>query len=116
MIELEDRILERALAGERERIPATEVRSRYEVPEEVLDRLAELEVLTPGRPRLLALGRADRGGDQPLPRGRLRRADRVHGLRHAALQAGARAARGRGGRGAHQAPRRATSTPTGRWR
>ena len=46
MIELEDRILERALAGERERIPAEEVRGRYEVPEEVLDRLAELEVLT----------------------------------------------------------------------
>jgi DNA-binding transcriptional MerR regulator len=49
MIELEDRILERALAGERERIPATEVRDRYEVPEEVLSRLAELGVLTPDR-------------------------------------------------------------------
>ena len=49
MIELEDRILERALAGERERIRAEEVRSRYEVPEEVLDRLAELGVLTPDR-------------------------------------------------------------------
>ena len=49
MIELEDRILERALAGERERIPATEVRDRYEVPDEVLDRLAELGVLTPDR-------------------------------------------------------------------
>jgi DNA-binding transcriptional MerR regulator len=47
MIELEDRILERALAGERERIPAGEVRSRYEIPDEVLDRLAELEVLSP---------------------------------------------------------------------
>ncbi len=47
MIELEDRILERALAGERERIPAQEVRSRYEVPEEVLDRLADLGVLGP---------------------------------------------------------------------
>jgi DNA-binding transcriptional MerR regulator len=47
MIELEDRILERALAGERERIPAEEVRRRYEVPGEVLDRLAELGVLTP---------------------------------------------------------------------
>ena len=47
MIELEDRILERALAGERERIPADEVRSRYDVPEEVLDRLAGLGVLTP---------------------------------------------------------------------
>jgi hypothetical protein len=47
LIELEDRILERALAGERERISAAEVRSRYDVPGEVLDRLAELGVLTP---------------------------------------------------------------------
>ena len=49
MIELEDRILERALAGERERIPADEVRGRYEVPGDVLDRLAELGVLSPDR-------------------------------------------------------------------
>ena len=49
MLELEDRILERALEGERERIPAQEVRSRYEVPEEVLDRLADLGVLSPDR-------------------------------------------------------------------
>jgi DNA-binding transcriptional MerR regulator len=47
MIELEDRILDRALAGERERIDAGEVRDRYDVPQEVLDRLAELGVLTP---------------------------------------------------------------------
>jgi DNA-binding transcriptional MerR regulator len=47
MIDLEDRILDRALAGERERIDADEVRSRYDVPQEVLDRLAELGVLTP---------------------------------------------------------------------
>jgi DNA-binding transcriptional MerR regulator len=47
MIDLEDRILERALAGERERIPADEVRGRYEVPQEVLERLSELDVLTP---------------------------------------------------------------------
>jgi DNA-binding transcriptional MerR regulator len=47
MIDLEDRILDRALAGERERIEANEVRSRYDVPQEVLDRLAELGVLTP---------------------------------------------------------------------
>ena len=39
--------LERALAGERERISVAEVRSRYDVPQEVLDRLAELAVLTP---------------------------------------------------------------------
>jgi DNA-binding transcriptional MerR regulator len=47
MLELEDRILDRALAGERARTSATEVRKRYGVPKEVLDRLAELEVLTP---------------------------------------------------------------------
>ena len=43
MIELEDRILERALAGERERIPGEEVRSRYEVPGDLdPDRAVEL--------------------------------------------------------------------------
>jgi DNA-binding transcriptional MerR regulator len=47
MVELEDRILERALAEERERVPADEVRARYEIPAEVLERLAELGVLTP---------------------------------------------------------------------
>jgi DNA-binding transcriptional MerR regulator len=47
MLELEDRILDRALAGERARTSAAEVRERYGVPREVLDRLAELEVLTP---------------------------------------------------------------------
>ncbi len=47
MLELEDRILDRALAGERARTSAAEVRKRYGVPKEVLDRLAELEVLTP---------------------------------------------------------------------
>jgi DNA-binding transcriptional MerR regulator len=49
MVEVEDRILERALAGEKERVPAAEVRRRYEVPKQVLDRLAELEVLSPSR-------------------------------------------------------------------
>jgi DNA-binding transcriptional MerR regulator len=47
LIELEDRILERTLAGERKRVSGREVRRRYEVPKEVLDRLAELEVLSP---------------------------------------------------------------------
>ncbi len=47
MLELEDQILDRALAGERSRTSAAEVRKRYGVPKEVLDRLAELEVLTP---------------------------------------------------------------------
>jgi DNA-binding transcriptional MerR regulator len=47
LLELEDRILDRALAGERSRTSATEVRKRYGVPKEALDRLAEIGVLTP---------------------------------------------------------------------
>jgi DNA-binding transcriptional MerR regulator len=47
MLELGDQILDRALAGERSRTSAAEVRKRYGVPKEVLNRLAELEVLTP---------------------------------------------------------------------
>ena len=47
MLELEDRILDRALAGERSRTSAREVRERYGVPGDVLDRLAELGVLSP---------------------------------------------------------------------
>jgi DNA-binding transcriptional MerR regulator len=47
MLELGDQILDRALAGERSRTSAAEVRKRYGVPKEVLDRLAELEILTP---------------------------------------------------------------------
>ncbi|HEX5525638.1 MAG TPA: MerR family transcriptional regulator [Solirubrobacterales bacterium] len=47
MLELGDQILDRALAGERSRTSTAEVRKRYGVPKEVLDRLAELEVLTP---------------------------------------------------------------------
>ena len=49
LIELGDRLLEHALAGESERVSAAEVRNRYDVPEDVLDRLAELEVLTPDK-------------------------------------------------------------------
>jgi DNA-binding transcriptional MerR regulator len=48
LIELEDRILEHALSGEEQtRVSAAELRRRYELPQEVLDRLAELGVLTP---------------------------------------------------------------------
>ena len=47
LVELEDRILDRALAGERTRTSATEARERYGMPKEVLDRLEELEVLSP---------------------------------------------------------------------
>jgi DNA-binding transcriptional MerR regulator len=49
LVAIEGRILERALAGEKERTSAAEVRRRYDVPKEVLDRLAELDVLSPGR-------------------------------------------------------------------
>ncbi|HET8593259.1 MAG TPA: MerR family transcriptional regulator [Solirubrobacterales bacterium] len=47
LIELGDKLLEHALAGESERVSAAEVRHRYELPQDVLDRLAELDVLTP---------------------------------------------------------------------
>jgi DNA-binding transcriptional MerR regulator len=47
LVDLEDRILDRALAGERTRTSAAEVRERYGVPKDVLDRLEELEVLSP---------------------------------------------------------------------
>jgi DNA-binding transcriptional MerR regulator len=47
LIELEDRILDRALVRERERLPAEEVHERYELPAEVLARMAEVGVLTP---------------------------------------------------------------------
>ena len=47
LVELEDRILDRALAGERTRTSAAEVRERYGVPREVLDRLEKLEILSP---------------------------------------------------------------------
>jgi DNA-binding transcriptional MerR regulator len=48
MVELEDRILERAAAAsERGRASRAEVRRRYEIPATVLDRLEELRVLTP---------------------------------------------------------------------
>jgi DNA-binding transcriptional MerR regulator len=47
LLELEDSILERALGGERTRTGAAEVRERYGIPKEVLDRLEELEVLSP---------------------------------------------------------------------
>jgi DNA-binding transcriptional MerR regulator len=47
LIELGDRILERALAGEDERTTAAEVRHRYGVPQDALDRLAQLDVLSP---------------------------------------------------------------------
>ena len=48
LVELEDRILERATAAqEHRRVSRAEVRRRYEIPANVLDRLEELGVLTP---------------------------------------------------------------------
>jgi DNA-binding transcriptional MerR regulator len=47
LIELEDRVLETALVGEEKRISAAELHRRYDIPREVIDRLAELDVLTP---------------------------------------------------------------------
>jgi DNA-binding transcriptional MerR regulator len=48
LIELEDRIIERAVEQrEGERMSAAQARRRYEIPRNVLDRLAELGVLTP---------------------------------------------------------------------
>ena len=47
LVELEDRILERALQGDQKRISAAELRKRYDMPQEVLDALEKVEVLTP---------------------------------------------------------------------
>jgi DNA-binding transcriptional MerR regulator len=48
LIELEDRIIERAIeAGETGRVSRARVRETYEMPQNVLDRLEELGVLTP---------------------------------------------------------------------
>jgi len=48
LIEIEDRILDRAIAaGEASRVSRTEVRKAYDVPQNVLERLEELGVLTP---------------------------------------------------------------------
>ena len=47
LVELEDRVLDRALEGEGKRMSAAEVRRRYDMPKEVLERLAELGVVSP---------------------------------------------------------------------
>jgi DNA-binding transcriptional MerR regulator len=51
LVELEDRILERALAGDAgaKRTSMKAVRERYDVPRNVLERLAEIGVLSPAR-------------------------------------------------------------------
>jgi DNA-binding transcriptional MerR regulator len=47
LIELGDKLLERAKKGESERVSAAEVRGQYGVPQEALEKLAELKVLSP---------------------------------------------------------------------
>ena len=47
LLELEDRILERATQTEHSRVSAAEVRRRYDMPGEVLDRLAKIDLVTP---------------------------------------------------------------------
>jgi DNA-binding transcriptional MerR regulator len=48
LVELEDRIIERALEKrETVRVSAADIRKRYDLPQNVLDRLAEIHVLTP---------------------------------------------------------------------
>lgn len=48
LVELEDKIIERALEQrEAARVGRAEIRERYDLPEVVLDRLGELDVLTP---------------------------------------------------------------------
>jgi DNA-binding transcriptional MerR regulator len=70
LVELEDRILERAQRNDQSRVSAADLRKRCGVPQEVLDRLAELEIVTPTRrgysPRdveiVEAIGRFRAGG------------------------------------------------------
>ena len=50
LIELEDRVLERALSGQDSKgLSAREVKRRYGLPDEALERLEKLDVLTPKR-------------------------------------------------------------------
>lgn len=47
LLDVEDRIIERALSKEKTRTSASQVRQAYGVPDEALDRLAEIGILTP---------------------------------------------------------------------
>jgi DNA-binding transcriptional MerR regulator len=47
LLEVEDRIIEAAMGADETRTSAAELRRRYDIPKEVLDRLAELGVLSP---------------------------------------------------------------------
>ena len=108
LVEVEDRDPRaRARAAQPgERLSKAQARERYGVPQNVLDRLAEIAVLTPDR---RGYDRDDVQIIEAISRFRdvgLRRGARLHGVRHAALPRGAAAARR--GRGAHAArpPRR----------
>ena len=90
MLELEDRILDRALAGERARTSADRGPRALRRPQGGARPARRAGDPQPQQSRLLALRRHDHRGDRPLPRRRLRRADRLHRLRHPALQEGAR--------------------------
>jgi len=47
LVELEDRILDRALAGDERRVSAAQLSKRLDVPREALDRMVEIGLLTP---------------------------------------------------------------------
>ena len=114
LVELEDRILERALAGEQERVSARRAaRAATTSRRRCSTGSPSSRCSTPNTRGYGAARRADRRGDLPLPRRRLRRADRLHRLRHAALQARARGARQGGGRRCCWSAWRARWTPTG---
>ena len=112
---IREQILERALAqGSRARARARAPRcaAATRSRRSSCDRLADLGVLSPTRAGHDADDLEDHRGDRPLPRGRLRRGARLHGLRHAALPRGAGAARRGGGprRCWTGSPARSTST------
>ena len=47
LVELEDRILDRALAGDESRTSPAELSRRYEIPRDALDRMVEIGLLSP---------------------------------------------------------------------
>ncbi len=47
LVELEDRILDRALAGDERRLSAAQLSRRYQVPREALDRMVQIGLLSP---------------------------------------------------------------------
>ena len=47
LVELEDKILERALSGDQSRTSVAEVKRRYDMPAEVLERLEQIGIVTP---------------------------------------------------------------------